>query len=192
MDHPRPIRRRRLFAVTTVLLMAVSALGAAPVAMAEEKPEPPKTALERFDVALVKARDLVHNASVKLRNGIRQGVTHTPKARPGEHGRIVQEQVNPEAPGVLCCSGNLERLSDLYRELTKELAEVKACYQRSNVERSLLDSMTLAEEDLQSLTRATERFSRAPDEKMADGSVAAMQRSWLLLKKSRDGLADCR
>ncbi len=141
--------------------------------------EEPKTELERLDVAMNRARDLIRNATMKLKNGVVSGMRE-------------QDSAAPDTPAQRCCSGNLDGLAESYRRIGEALERIETCYEERDVTGESLDMLDLAREDLDTLERVTGNFARAGDARTAGGGLAAMQRSFINLKKSRDGLLeDC-
>lgn len=172
-------RRARIVPLILTALLAAAVLAprvpAAPGQAAE-----PKTELERLDRAMNRARDLIRNATVKLSNGVVSGMQQQDDA------------TLPDTAATRCCSGNLDGLAESYRRIEASLARMQVCYRSRGIADESADMLTLAGEDLETLRRVTDNFARAGDMHTTQGSLAAMQRAFLLLKKSRDGMfEDC-
>jgi hypothetical protein len=138
--------------------------------------EEPKTAPEPLETELIRVRNAVRNASVKLKNNVMGMV-------PGD-GSV------PPTPAWKCCANNLKRIEASVGEMRRILEELDRCYEVEGDEKMLLD-VRVAKSDLTMFAQTVPRFSDAPVRDQALRGLDTMTRAFLLFRDTAVSLRPC-
>jgi len=146
--------------------------------LAEEKKEPPKSTLERFEREMLRLRTQISNSKARMKNKLR-GV-----------GQSAGATSEPATPARLCCSKNLQRMNGASEELKKISGELAACYEKTgNQDGAMILPLVLT--DLSTLDRTVAAYADAPTRSEAYGAMGAMTQAFLQLREDADKLEAC-
>lgn len=149
-------------------LLCSAWLGAAHAAEAQS-PEP-------LETELIRARNMIMNASSKLRNDV-MGVT------PGQGSA-------PATVARSCCSANLEQIEAAIRESARILHDFDRCYEeRGNTDMVLRTRVALS--DLSMLAQSLPAFADARGKREAQGALQEVSRNYNVLRENAVGLEAC-
>jgi hypothetical protein len=145
---------------------------------AEDDDPAPKTLLERIERQMLRYRVHFQNARIKFEGGV-HGTELTgpdPTAKP--------------TPIEVCCTNNVKKMRGATAELFSVFSELGQCYEAAGDTSAVLVLMT-AKMDLQGLSKLTEAWVRATEEKEVEGAMGAMTRTYLQIRSGVDKLTDC-
>lgn len=164
----------RTFAVAALFVLVATALPA--TAQQLHKESFPDTPEGRADAAMLEMRLWIQNAQIKLKSGVT--------------GAMSTEQGSEGGPAGACCTKNLKRIREERQKLQTALREINECYEARG-DREAIRGGALTLEDLDAMMRSVEGFARASNEEMAHRAIAGIQRTYLLLERSRGNMPAC-
>jgi hypothetical protein len=145
---------------------------------AQQPKAPPKTTHERAEREMLRLRNQIKNARMRLENGI-QGV-----GEPGVGSN------GPVTPARLCCSVNIQKLAKASTDLKGLIGELAACYEKTGDENSAM-VVPLIMTDIGTLDRTVEAWANAPTGRDAYGGMGAMTQAYLQLRDDMDKIQAC-
>lgn len=134
------------------------------------------TPLDPVQKEMKRIRGMIRNANMKLHQGVAA-------LEPGS-GSV------GSTPGLRCCSGNLERISQSMGNLRDLMNETRSCFEQQRDVDGVM-AVNLVVQDLRSLGTALDAFQRSPSQEQASGAMGATQRAYLNLLKSVEALPSC-
>ena len=165
MNPLRPVSKR------AAAILAAAALLFGGLALADDSP----SLLDQLQAELEMIRKLIKNATMKFKIGA------VGMGRSGTRNQSVTAQ---------CCWPNVERIRKGLEASRKLMGQLTSCYEEHGF-LVVADTVKLVNEDLQSVGRAIEMFSKAQTPRDADGSIAGATRSYLSLTRNFAQLPAC-
>jgi len=131
---------------------------------------------EPLETELIRARNMIINASSKLRNDVM--------------GLAPDQGQAPATVARSCCSANLEQIEAAIRESARILQDFDRCYEeRGNTDMVL--RARVARSDLSMLAQSLPAFADARGKREAQGALQEMSRNYNVLRENAVGLAAC-
>jgi hypothetical protein len=131
---------------------------------------------EPLETELIRARNMIINATSKLRNDV-LGVA------PGEGSA-------PATIARSCCSTNLEQIEEAIRESARILKDFDRCYEaRGDTDMVLRARVALS--DLSTFGQSLPAFANARGKREAQGALQEISRNYNVLRENAVGLDGC-
>jgi hypothetical protein len=133
------------------------------------------TAPEPLETELIRARNMITNASSRVRNDI-VGMTTGGGAA--------------ETLGRSCCGTNVEKIEGAIRESARILGDFDRCYEKEG-DTDMVLRARMAQSDLAVFARTVPYFADSRTKGEAEAALVEMSRAYNALRRTAVGLAAC-